>query len=67
MILRNATLNESGFDPITGQVQRTDSGMKRIVRGFFARKWYINVLNFLYFLGALGNCWAWYLGRQLRT
>ncbi len=55
MVLRNATLDEGGFDPVTGQVSRKDSGIKRLIRGFFARKWYINVLNVLYLLGALAT------------
>jgi hypothetical protein len=55
MVLRNAAASEDGFDPATGQVSRTDSGVRRIIRGFFARRWYINVLNVLYCLGALAT------------
>jgi amino acid permease len=42
-----------GFDPATGQTVRHDSGFKRLARGFMARRWWINVLNVLYTLGAL--------------
>ncbi|KIW01199.1 hypothetical protein, variant [Verruconis gallopava] len=53
MVQKNAMKPGEGFDPATGQVKRSDSGLKRIVRGFFAKHWYINVLNLLYLLGAL--------------
>lgn len=59
---RNATVNEDGFDPATGEVSVQDSGIKRWVRGFFGRRWYMNVFNLLYGLGALAmcglGCWA---------
>jgi hypothetical protein len=42
-----------GYDPATGQVVRHDSGMKRMMRGFMKGKWYMNVFNILYTLGAL--------------
>jgi hypothetical protein len=53
MIQKNAIGPDGGFDPATGPVARSDSGLKRIARGFFAKAWYINVLNLLYCLGAL--------------
>lgn len=53
MIQKNALTANEGFDPVTGPLNRTDKGIKRIVRGFFAKRWYINVLNVLYCLGAL--------------
>jgi len=53
MIRENAKLAGEGFDPATGQVIRHDSGMKRFVRGFLAKRWYMNVWNIIYFLGAL--------------
>lgn len=53
MIQKNAITADEGFDPATGPLIRGDSGLKRIIRGFFAKRWYINVLNVLYCLGAL--------------
>lgn len=47
-----AMQDEDGFDPTTGQVRARDKGVKRYIRGFFSGRWYINVLNVLYFLGA---------------
>ena len=44
---------DEGFDPATGQVRRSDSGFKRFLRGFLADRWWMNVWNILYFLGAL--------------
>ncbi|PQE18786.1 transmembrane amino acid transporter protein [Rutstroemia sp. NJR-2017a WRK4] len=43
---------EEHFDPQTGTYNRRDTGVKRWVRGFKVR-WYWNVFNFIYFLGAL--------------
>ena len=45
-----------GFDPATGEVTLTDSGMKRMMRGFMAKNWYLNVWNIIYCLGALATC-----------
>lgn len=48
-----------GFQPETGETIRHDSGLRRIVRGFFFPGWatskyfYMNVFNIFYFLGAL--------------
>jgi hypothetical protein len=53
MAQMNAIGPNEGFDPATGPLARTDSGLRRIIRGFFAKAWYINVLNVLYCLGAL--------------
>jgi hypothetical protein len=53
MVQRNAIRSDEDFDPAKGTLMRRDSGMKRIMRGFMAGKWYINVLNVLYCLGAL--------------
>ena len=55
-VMRNASRSEPGFDPTTGEVTTTDSGIKRLTRGFFGRRWYMNVFNVLYFLGALALC-----------
>lgn len=49
----NAIREGEGFDPATGQTIRHDTGVKRWVRGFFAKRWYVNVFNFFFFLGAL--------------
>jgi hypothetical protein len=53
MAQMNAIGPNEGFDPATGPLARTDSGLRRIIRGFFAKAWYINVLNVFYCLGAL--------------
>jgi hypothetical protein len=52
-IKQSALQENEGFDPTTGETTRHDSGMKRMIRGFFARQWYMNVFNILYVLGAL--------------
>ena len=52
-IKQHAMQPGEGFDPATGQVTRHDSGIKRWVRGFMAKYWYVKVFNVLYFLGAL--------------
>lgn len=44
---------EEGFDPTTGPTARSDTGVIRIMRGFLAKRWYFNVFNILYCLGAL--------------
>jgi len=53
LIQKNAMQPGEGFDPATGQVMLHDRGMKRWVRGFFAKKWYMNVWHFIYAGGAL--------------
>ena len=40
-------------DPVTGIVTLHDRGVRRWIRGFFADKWYFNVLHILYVMGAL--------------
>jgi len=42
-----------GFDPATGNTVRHDTGMKRMMRGFLARRWYITVFNVIYTLASL--------------
>jgi hypothetical protein len=42
-----------GYDPATGQTVRHDSGMKRMIRGFMAKRMLVNVFNILYTMGAL--------------
>ncbi|KAF2717235.1 oligopeptide transporter protein [Polychaeton citri CBS 116435] len=52
-VQRDAMRDGEGFDPATGQTIRHDNGWRRWVRGFFAKRWYINILNVIFFLGAL--------------
>jgi len=52
-IQKNAMQAGEGFDPATGVVTRLDHGVRRWVRGFFVRHWYINVWHFVYGGGAL--------------
>lgn len=52
MIKKNSMLPEEGFDPATGTFARRDSGPRRWIRGFFAQRWYMNVFNVIYMLGA---------------
>ena len=44
-----------GFDPNTGEVVRSDSGVKRWVRGFSSGPWYLNVWHVVYAGGALAT------------
>lgn len=55
-VKKNAAHSEPGFDPQTGEVTKQDSGMKRFIRGFFGRRWYVNVFNVLYMLASLALC-----------
>ena len=52
MIKKNSMLPDEGFEPSTGTFARKDSGLKRWVRGFFGTRWWMNVFNVLYMLGA---------------
>ena len=52
-VQRNAMSSEEGFDPATGQTKRIDSGMKRLIRGFFGKRAWLNCGLILYGLGAL--------------
>lgn len=52
-IRRNALHSNEGFDPATGNVVLYDNGIKRLIRGFMAGNWYLNVWNIIYFLGSL--------------
>lgn len=52
---KNAIRPVEGFDGRTGLTRREDNGMKRWIRGFFARRWYWNVFNLIYALGALAT------------
>lgn len=55
-IRKNALLSDEGFDPGTGNIVLHDTGMKRLMRGFMAGNWYLNVWNIIYFLGSLATC-----------
>ncbi|KAI9701652.1 MAG: hypothetical protein M1820_006423 [Bogoriella megaspora] len=44
-----------GFDPVTGLVTRSDTGIKRWVRGFFSGPWYWNITHIIYAGGALAT------------
>ena len=44
-----------GFNPVTGQVIRKGSGLRRWVRGFVSGPWYMNVWNIIYLGGALAT------------
>lgn len=52
-VQRNAMEGEGGFDPTTGTVRRRDSGVKRIIRGFFGRFWWLHIILLVYTLGSL--------------
>jgi hypothetical protein len=53
LIKKNALTEGEGFNPATGQTIHHDTGFRRMMRGFMANRWYINVWNILYALGAL--------------
>jgi hypothetical protein len=42
-----------GFDPTTGRTIRSDSGVRRWIRGFLAGRWYVKVFNCIVAVGAL--------------
>ena len=44
-----------GLDPSTGRVNRSDDGLKRLIRGFMADRWYVNTSNIVYMLSALSR------------
>lgn len=54
-VRKNALRPDEGFDPATGNVVRHDTGIKRIIRGFRAGRWYVNIWNVIYFLGSLAT------------
>ncbi|KIE03776.1 amino acid transporter, partial [Metarhizium majus ARSEF 297] len=55
-IQKSAMEGEAGFDPSTGELAARDGGIRRWARGFFGARWYLNVFNLLYFLGAMALC-----------
>lgn len=54
-VQRDAVGEGEGFDPGTGRTTRLDSGAKRWVRGFFAKRWYIKSFNVIMGIGALAT------------
>ena len=52
-VKQNAMAGEEAFDPATGALRRHDAGLKRWVRGFLGKRWWLNVLLLLYILGSL--------------
>jgi hypothetical protein len=42
-----------GFDPTTGRTIRSDSGVRRWIRGFLAGRWYVKAFNCIVAIGAL--------------
>lgn len=51
-IQKDAILPEEEYNPETGEVRRTDSGVKRWIRGY-KKKLMLNSFDTVYFLGAL--------------
>lgn len=52
---KNSRMDNEGFDARTGVTTRHDNGIKRYVRGFLARRWYINVWHVIHAGGALAT------------
>jgi len=52
-VQKDAMLPEEHFNPLTGKVNRVDSGIKRWIRGY-KRKFVWNTFDVLYSLAALG-------------
>ncbi len=52
-VQRDAMVGEEVFDPATGVVNRRDSGVKRWIRGFMGKMWWLNILLVLYTIGSL--------------
>ncbi|KAJ4856903.1 transmembrane amino acid transporter protein domain-containing protein [Trichoderma breve] len=52
-VQKNAMQGEEAFNPVTGTVYRRDSGIKRWIRGFFAKFWYLNAMLLVYTLGSM--------------
>ncbi|KAK0642885.1 transmembrane amino acid transporter protein [Cercophora newfieldiana] len=50
---KQAMVDGGGYDPATGPTARREGQFKRLVRGLFGRRWWWNLLNLVYFLGAL--------------
>ncbi|KAL2424198.1 hypothetical protein ABEF95_004082 [Exophiala dermatitidis] len=52
---KNSMAEGDGFNETTGQTVRSSHGFKRLVRGFFARRWYVNVWHVIHAGGALAT------------
>lgn len=52
-VQREAMRGDPPFDPATGQVHRQDSGIKRLIRGYMGRYWWLCILLTLYTLASL--------------
>lgn len=52
-VQRDAMLPEETFNPATGEVSRVDSGWKRIMRGFLARRIPLKLWYIIFALGSL--------------
>ncbi|OAG34630.1 hypothetical protein AYO21_11226 [Fonsecaea monophora] len=52
---RNSMTPGDGFNEQTGQTVRSEHGIKRLIKGFFADKWYINVWHIIHAGGALAT------------
>ena len=52
-IQKHALRAGEGFDPATGNVVKHDTGFARWKRGFFAKRWWLNVILILYTMGSL--------------
>ena len=58
-IQKNAVRANEGFDPATGQVVRTESKTRRLIRGFFSGGPFqvaLNIWHVIYILAALAMC-----------
>ena len=53
-IQKDAMLPEEEYNPVTGEVKRVDSGVKRWIRGY-KKKFALNTFDVLYSLCALGT------------
>lgn len=54
-IQKDAATAGEGFDERTGVAKRSDSGIKRYVRGFVAKRWYVKVWHVIHAGGALAT------------
>ena len=53
-VQKDAMLPEEEFNPVTGEVKRVDSGMKRWIRGY-KKKLAFNTFDVLYSIAALAT------------
>lgn len=54
-VQRDAMLPEETFDPVSGRVNRVDSGMKRWIRGF-KKELLWNLFDLIFYLGSGVTC-----------